>query len=272
MLKRLLSRRVIILLGKGGVGKTALAGALGIAAAGRGLRTLVMECDGRAPLASVFGIPPGYEPREVARGLAVMTLDGQHALEEYLGLVIPGRAILRAVTASPLYQFFVQAAPGLRELMMLGKILYDSDRKRDSRGYHDLIVVDAPASGQALAMLKMPEAARATFGDAIVGREARNIAHLLRDANRTALVTVTTADPLAATETIEIHEALTALKLTPAGILFNRIPPKSFDSSALDRFRRSLAPRQGATAEHLVEIAQAELDQRTFALRALDRV
>ena len=62
-----------------------------------------------------------------------MVLEGRHALEEYLKLVIPARAVMRAVFASRLYQFFVNAAPGLKELMMLGKVYYEAERKLGGR-------------------------------------------------------------------------------------------------------------------------------------------
>ena len=77
--------------------------------------------------------------------------------------------------SSRLYQFFVQAAPGLKELMMLGKIYYEAERKLGGSNHWDLIVVDAPASGQALSILKMLTAAQQTFGDSVAGREAGNI-------------------------------------------------------------------------------------------------
>src|SRR5216683_2541855 len=179
MLKELLSRRVLIVLGKGGVGKTAVSAAIAKLCAASGSRALLMETDTRAPLAAMFGIEPSSDPKEVAANLSLMTLDGRYALEEYLRLVVPGRMLLKAVFASRLYQFFVQAAPGLRELMMLGKIYYETERAPSDPKRHDLIIVDAPASGQALSLLNMPNAARSTFGDSIVGKEANNISRLL---------------------------------------------------------------------------------------------
>src|SRR5258708_38119407 len=122
----LLADRVLIVLGKGGVGKSTLSAALAKVATLSGPRALIMERDARAPLASTFGVAPSFVPTQVAHNLSLMTLDGRAALEEYLRLVVPGRMVLKAVFASRLYQFFVQAAPGLRELMMLGKVYYES--------------------------------------------------------------------------------------------------------------------------------------------------
>src|SRR5215469_8225936 len=130
MINELLARRVIIVLGKGGVGKSTLSAALAKAATHNGWRALVMECDSRAPLASIYGLSPSYEPAEAAPGMYLMTLDGRHSLEQYLRIAVPSRLLLKAVFSSRLYQFFVQAAPGLRELMALGKVYYEAGRER----------------------------------------------------------------------------------------------------------------------------------------------
>src|ERR1039458_900199 len=171
MLNEILARRVLIVLGKGGVGKTTVSAALaklvampGAAALAKpaemsGPRALIMECDARAPLAATFGVAPSFVPTDVAPNLALMTLDGRAALEEYLRLVVPGRMLLKAVFASRLYQFFVQAAPGLRELMMLGKVYHEAGRIDPKLPGPSMIIVDAPASGQAMSLLKMPTAA-----------------------------------------------------------------------------------------------------------------
>ena len=181
MINDILSRRVLIVLGKGGVGKSTLSAAIAKTATISDARALIMECDARAPLAATFGVASSFVPAQVAHNLDLMTLDGRAALEEYLRLVVPGRMLLKAVFASRIYQFFVQAAPGLRELMMLGKVFYDAGRTDAKAPAPSIIVVDAPASGQAMSLLKMPTAARSTFGDSVVGKEASSISKMLRD-------------------------------------------------------------------------------------------
>ncbi len=273
MLNEILARRVVFLVGKGGVGKTTLSGGLGLLAAARGARTLVMECDGHAPLASAFGIKPSYEPVEAAPRLSVMQLDGRLALEQYLQIVVHARMILRAVFASRLYQFFVQAAPGLRELMALGKVLFEEQRKHNREPYWDLIIVDAPASGQALSWLRMAEAARETFGGAIAGREAQNISQMLRDPAICTIVEVTTADSLAISELLETHAALHAMGLAPAAVVFNRLNVAGFDAADVSLLAKLSGPhRDLKRAGRLAEIARAHLSQSAHAMRALKRV
>src|SRR5205823_2304389 len=152
MFDDLLKRRVLLIVGKGGVGKTVLAAAIATTSARRGARTLAMECDVRAPMADLLDAQPSFVARDVSERLSAIVLEGSHALEEYLRMVVPGRAVLNAIFASRLYQYFVQAAPGLKELMMLGKLYYESELRAGSRRKWNLIVVDAPASGQALSL------------------------------------------------------------------------------------------------------------------------
>jgi hypothetical protein len=273
MINELLDRRVVIVLGKGGVGKSTLSAALAKAATHNGWRALVMECDSRAPLASIYGLPSSYEPAEAAPGMYLMTLDGRHSLEQYLRMVVPSRLLLKAVFSSRLYQFFVQAAPGLRELMALGKVYYEADRDRtDSEGW-DTIIVDAPASGQALSLLKMPRAARATFGESIVGRESNNISAMLSDRARCAIVQVTTTDSLAVAETIETEKELSHLDLAPTAIFFNRVYTLYYGEADVAAMMRRRGPNlDRKQVAHLGEIARAELRRANDTRAALTRV
>ena len=273
MLNEILARRVLIVLGKGGVGKSTLSAAIAKLATLSGARALIMECDARAPLAATFGIAPSFAPAPVADNLALMTLDGRAALEEYLRLVVPGRMLLKAVFASRLYQFFVQAAPGLRELMMLGKIYYEAGLDGAKAPARQIIVVDAPASGQAMSLLKMPTAALATFGDSIVGKEARNISRMMRDRRNCAIVQVTTADSLSISETIETHAQLSSIHLAPAAVLFNRMPPAQFDTDDIAALTNRRGPHlRKKDLDHLAELAKSELSRAVEARKALARI
>src|SRR6202158_1965320 len=242
MLNELLSRRVLIVLGKGGVGKTTISAALAKLCAASGSRALLMETDTRAPLTAMFGAEPSFDQKELAPNLSTMTLDGRYALEEYLRLVVPSRMLLKAVFASRLYQFFVQAAPGLRELMMLGKIYYEAEQKNSNPPNRRVIIVDAPASGQAMNLLKMPTAARTTFADSVVGKEASNISRMLRDRRHCAIVQVTTPDALSVAETIETYAELCRTHLTPAAVVVNRMVVPPFSASDIATLKNPRVP------------------------------
>jgi len=270
MLDDLLRRRLLILLGKGGVGKTTLSAAITWLAARRTGPALAMESDERAPLAVLLGSRAAYSPMVVSPGLSVMVLEGSHALEEYLRLVIPARAIFHAIASSKLYQYFVHAAPGLRELMMLGKIYYEAEIGKGGKPHWETIIFDAPASGHALSLLRMPFAARETFGESLVGREANNIGAMLRDPQRCALIAVTTPDPLAIAETVETIEELARLQLSVAAIFLNRHNPTYFSAADVTRLKNSIAMRsRRAHAQYLGDIAAAGLAREAETRRAL---
>jgi len=267
MLTQLFERRLIVVLGKGGVGKSTTSAALATCAARQGIRTLLMETDSRAPVAGALGVERSFKPVPVRAGFSTMVLEGGHALDEYLALVLPARAVLKAVFASRLYQFFVQAAPGLRELMMLGKVCYELSPDRHPRW--DLVIIDAPASGQALSLLKMPTAARATFGTSVVGQEAEKIERTLHDRKVCAIVEVTTPETLAVSELLETQKALAAMDFPPATIFLNRAATTDFSASDVIQFARRAEATHGLRhLEQLMEAARAELARAAQTPRA----
>jgi len=233
------------------------------------MRTLIMETDPQRPIAANYGHKPGLEPVLLQPRLWALFLGRQESLEDYLGLVVP-RPILRAVFASSLYQHFVKAAPALRELTMMGKIYHEIERRPKSKLPWDLIVVDAPASGQALAMVKMPFVALETFGGGVVGDEAGAVAGFFRDPAKCAVVLVTIGEALAISETLEIHHALADLKLATAAVIFNRASYNTFEMSDIARMiARGSGNASLKNIEELGEIARTDLRRRNQERRAL---
>src|SRR5438876_1151261 len=200
----LVERRLHFVVGKGGVGKTTVAAALALTLARRGRRTLAVEMEPGRRLAGLLG-------READPRLSVLHVDGRAALEEYLNLVIPVKRLLATVFASKIYQYFVAAAPGLKELMTVGKIWYEATRSEGGGPAWDAIVVDAPATGHSLQYLRMPQAARETFGAGLVQREASKITELLRDRRATAVHLVTLAEEMPVIEALEVVVTLREL-------------------------------------------------------------
>ncbi len=240
----LLERRLQFVVGKGGVGKTTVAAALARLLVRRGLRTLLVEMDPGGRLATLLGVPTGqYAAVPVAPGLSLMTVDGRAALEEYLGLIIPVKRFLQGVFGSKVYQYFVAAAPGLKELMTVGKIWFEATRLEGGRPVWDVIVVDAPATGHSLQYLRMPQAAHDTFGPGLVQREAAKITGLLRDPRTTAVHLVTLAEEMPVTETLETQAQLVGPLGLPLGhVIVNRLHCRRFEPAVLARLRAAQVP------------------------------
>jgi anion-transporting ArsA/GET3 family ATPase len=217
----LFERRVLFVVGKGGVGKSTVAALLAVALAERGKRVLLAQMGPGRRLGEVLGVDGGTEaPAEVFPGLCFLTIDGETALGEYLGLVLPVKRVHRMIVGSKLYHHFVAAAPGLKELMTVGKIWYEEQLESARGPRWDAIVVDAPATGHSLQYLRMPAAAHDAFGPGLVRREARKVLELLSDPRRTAVCPVTTAEEMPVNETGEIYVQLHERLRMPLGVLF----------------------------------------------------
>ncbi len=225
MLGALAGRRVLFVVGKGGVGKSTVATALAVALAESGKRVLLAQMEPSRRLAEFLDIPGSPEGIvEALPNLCVVTVDGETALSEYLGLVLPVRRVQRMVVESKLYHHFVAAAPGLKELMTIGKIWYEEQLAAKGRPKWDVIVVDAPATGHVLQYLRMPSAAAEAFGPGLVRREAQKVMELLVDPVRTAVCPVTTAEEMPVNETTEMYRQLRDRLRMPLGVLFvNRV-------------------------------------------------
>ncbi len=141
------------------------------------------------------GPPSRGREVEIAPGLFTVNLDPQAVMDEYVRHVVKLDLVARRILANPVYHRFFAAAPGLKELMVLGKIMVlEEARRRLSREpLYDLIVVDAPATGHGLAYLNVPLAASRAIPVGPIGHNAKRILQLLRDARRTALVVVAAA-------------------------------------------------------------------------------
>jgi anion-transporting ArsA/GET3 family ATPase len=155
-------------------------------------------------------------------------IDGRRALEEYLGLIIPVRRLLKTVFSSNVYQYFVAAAPGLKELMTVGKLWYEAEQRNPAdaagaTGAHQLVLVDGPATGHSLQYLRMPQAAREAFPAGLVHREAERVVGLLRDPEATGIVVVTLAEEMPTNETFEMVRGLDEIGMHTATLVVNQV-------------------------------------------------
>jgi len=235
LLDSLFTRRVIFLTGKGGVGKSVVGAALALAARERGKRVLLVEVAAPVEAARLLGGPPGGasggRETEARPGLFTVNLDPASVMEEYVRHVVKLDLLARRVLASPIYHRFLAAAPGLRELMVLGKImvLAEARARFSHRPVFDLIVVDAPATGHGLAFLKVPLAASSAIPVGPVGHNARRVLDLVRDSARTALVVVAVPEEMAVVEAVQFYRlAVDELGVEPAAVVLNSCHERRF--------------------------------------------
>ncbi|HEY7967096.1 MAG TPA: ArsA-related P-loop ATPase [Solirubrobacteraceae bacterium] len=267
----LLERRLVFLLGKGGVGRSTLAAAFGVLAARRGLRAIVVEVSGRGDVPRLFGRggESGVE-LELSPGLWTLDVDPRQALEEYLRDQLPLRLLADAIGSSATFGYVAAATPGLRELLTIGKIweLAQTERRTPGAAVYDVVVVDAPATGHGLALLAAPR----TFADAAaagpIARQGRRIAATLADRRLTALAAVATPESAAVEELLELRRTLDGRM---DAVLANAVVAERFSAADALALRgahaqpKLSAPARGALATAIAEDALARAQRAQLA-------
>jgi len=232
LLDTLFSRRLLLLTGKGGVGKSVVGAALAVAARDRGKRVLLVEVAAPVEAARLLGAHPSQgRETEPLPGLFTVNLDPAAVMDEYVRHVVKLEMLTRRILDSPIYRRFFAAAPGLKELMVLGKVMVlEEARARFShKPLWDLVIVDAPATGHGLAFLKVPLVASAAVPVGPVGHNARRVLTMLRDRRRTALVLVAVPEEMAVVEAVQFQAlAKQELGMEPAAVVLNACHERRF--------------------------------------------
>ena len=216
-------RRFHIVTGKGGVGKSTVSMALGLAFAQRGLRTLICEIDHREMMTQAFGVPPSHSAiRSLNEYLSVVSIDTQSALSEYGTLKLKIKALSSLLTENPLTRALVALVPGAADLIALGKA-FNHERERDQHGYiWDRIILDAPSTGHGLTFIRLPQVIRDVVPSGNMRKEADDMWALFSDLTRTAIHVVTTPEDLPTQEALELWKALSEdVGLTPQSLWIN---------------------------------------------------
>jgi anion-transporting ArsA/GET3 family ATPase len=259
-MQSLLDRKLLFITGKGGVGKTTMAAAIGMAAADAGRRTIVVEVGEQSRLTRLYGLPPappGVEKR-LESNLSSISIDPDRALLEWLQ-ALGGRVSGRVLASSGTFQYFAAAAPGARELVSMIKIwqLTRAERRRSSGG-HDLVVVDAPATGHALGLLRSPRTFGAIARVGPIAGHTREVQTLLGDPASSAYVAVALGTEMAVTEALELQEALkTQLERSLEAVVVNSLLPRRFTNEELARLDEVAAAEQGALTQAAARAARA---------------
>ncbi len=237
MMTTVLDRKLLVITGKGGTGKTTVAAALGLLAAKRGLETIVVEVGEQARLPGLLGSAQAEQGAETRLGdrLWSISIDPDQALLEWLQ-ALGGRVPGRLLASSGTFQYFAAAAPGAREMVSMVKIWELTARRGKRARKYDLVILDAPATGHALGMLKAPGTFGAIARVGPLGAQAEKVGSLLRDPGRTAYVAVAQGTEMAISETIELEGALERqMGRGLDGVIANAVLPRRFTAGELDR-------------------------------------
>lgn len=203
------TKKLLILTGKGGTGKTTLCSALGLIASRIGKKTLLVEVNAREDIPALFGEKKhGYTERELITNLYSMSIDPFKAMEEYLYLRLKVRMIVKRIMNSALYKYLAKATPGLRELATIGKVWHLCERAvlKDGRPRYDLVILDAPSTGHGIPMLKLPETAIEAIKVGPVVSEARKVQTFLSDRQMCGLNLVSISEEMPVSETTEFYQ------------------------------------------------------------------
>jgi anion-transporting ArsA/GET3 family ATPase len=276
LLDSLLTRRFVVLTGKGGVGKSVVGAALALAARARGKRVLLVEVAAPLEASGRLGGPPSRGKEvEALPGLFTLNLDPQTVMDEYVRHVVKLDLVARRILASPIYHRFFAAAPGLKELMVLGKImvLEEAHRRLSREPLWDLIVLDAPATGHGLAYLKVPLAASAAVPVGPIGHNARRVLRLVRDPARTALVVVAAPEEMAVVEAVELDRLARAeVGIQPSAIVLNGCHERRFsDQDEAEVLRLAVSGAEGEIEPGVPLPAALRAARRQIRRRKLTR-
>ena len=256
-MKDLLDKRLVIVTGKGGVGKSTVALALGMAGAKAGKRTIVCEVAAQEGISRVFHhARVGFHEAEMDENLWAISIDPDESMREYVLLQLKVKPARDLLFRSRIFTYLAAATPGLRELVTIGKIWELAQGKRKVKGArtYDLVVVDAPATGHGVAFLQTPR----TFANiARVGPmagQAETLDAFLTNHRRTGVAIVALPEEMPVNETAMLEREVTG-KVGAAvdRIYMNGLYPDRFTDADASRIATAAESAEGEARAALLE-------------------
>lgn len=256
-LQELWQRRLLMVTGKGGIGKSLLTAVMGLAASQSGRRVCLVEASHRDQLAPLFGVAPvGHNLTEVRKNLSVINLDPQQNFLDYVVKELRLPSLVDKVLNRPIIQSLMDMLPGISEIMLLGRLYYSIERSPEP---YDLVIYDGFASGHFLNLMTTPDAILEADFAGPVAKETKLVREFLAKKGNAGIVMVTRPESLVVSETLEFLEKLQQSSPAPvAAVLCNRY-------SQLDKEASNFATPDALLAEAFRHFIDRDAEtQRSF--------
>ena len=225
----LADKRLVLCVGKGGVGRSTVAAAIAGQLARSGKKVLLFEMNANDRFGNYFDKPPvGTDVVQLAPNLSAVNATPATALAEYGMMVLRWKSVYEMIFENRVTKAFLRAVPGMDDYAILGKAWFHTTETKWGKPVYDVVVFDMPASGHSYSMLRVPSVIVDTVPDGPLTRDARIVKELLADPARTSTVLVTLAEEMPVNEAIELEAKLTALGIVPQSVVCNQLYPNHF--------------------------------------------
>ncbi len=264
-LEELFQKRLIIVTGKGGVGKTTIALALAFLNAEHRRRSILAVIGQVQKGSPFFGSKKkiDFSERRLDKGVYAIGIDPNKALREYIRLnFVTAFPLYAAVFKSKALQDFFEGAPGLKELVTLGKVWHLGKletKGKNPRPKYDQVIFDAPSTGHALPLFNLPERVLSMVQKGAFRDHVELVERFLKDPEETAFVTVTIPEEMAVRETLEIVEGARGVGIKHAFTVVNCVYPEIFDESEKEKIRDMAERERKEEIMPLFTLAQSHI-------------
>lgn len=264
----------LLITGKGGTGRTTLSASLAIAASKRGKKTLLAVSHPDDKLRAWFGTEASTQLHSLSEpGLDMVLLEPRSALKEYGRLVLKSRLAYNAIFETPKVLNFLLGVPGMQAWAMLGKAYYHAVERKDAQKRYDLVIVDAPATGHTLDMLRVPEVIAHVAPRGLLRREAESALALFADPTRSGALLVTLPEEMPTSETLELESTLrNELHWSVRAVVMNQHIDNPMSDDEVEALRILETQPEAAPIMGLIRLGQVRAARGREQIRQLKRL